>query len=131
MRKYTVWLLTIVMLSQTFYNVGVTAYWLANHTYIATVLCENKDKPALHCDGKCYLKKKIAAEATQQSSNSTSKMPTLKKGMETVALLTVLPVIPQFLFEETGALRIGTRPNAYSYTALYTIFHPPSVAECA
>ena len=30
-----------------------------NQEYITNVFCVNKDKPELHCDGKCYLKKKI------------------------------------------------------------------------
>jgi hypothetical protein len=31
----------------------------ANYDYIATVLCENRDKPYLECNGKCYLEKQI------------------------------------------------------------------------
>lgn len=31
----------------------------ANYKYIATVLCENKDKPYLECNGKCYLEKQL------------------------------------------------------------------------
>jgi len=31
----------------------------ANYEYIATVLCENRDKPYLECNGKCYLEKQI------------------------------------------------------------------------
>lgn len=30
--------------------------------YIASVLCVNRDKPILKCDGKCYLAKKLKAE---------------------------------------------------------------------
>jgi len=30
-----------------------------NRDYIASVLCENRDKPELACNGKCYLNKKI------------------------------------------------------------------------
>ena len=31
----------------------------ANYEYIATVLCENRDKPYLECNGKCYLEKQL------------------------------------------------------------------------
>lgn len=31
----------------------------ANYDYIASVLCENRDKPFLECNGKCYLEKKL------------------------------------------------------------------------
>jgi hypothetical protein len=33
-------------------------YYL-NYTYISTTLCENKDKPQMHCNGKCHLQKTI------------------------------------------------------------------------
>lgn len=33
--------------------------YYANYDYIATVLCENKDKPYLECNGKCYLEKQL------------------------------------------------------------------------
>ena len=31
----------------------------ANYNYIANVLCENKDRPYLECNGKCYLEKQL------------------------------------------------------------------------
>lgn len=40
-----------------------------NHSYIATVLCVNRDKPMLHCDGKCYLKKELEQKAQNQNEN--------------------------------------------------------------
>ena len=44
-----------------------------NFQYIKTVLCENKDRPALRCDGKCYLRKqlKAAKDSGQHSSETT------------------------------------------------------------
>jgi len=33
--------------------------YYANYDYIATELCENKDKPFLECNGKCYLEKQL------------------------------------------------------------------------
>lgn len=30
-----------------------------NQKYIASTLCENRDKPWMHCNGRCYLMKKI------------------------------------------------------------------------
>ena len=33
--------------------------YYANYDYIANVLCENRDKPALGCNGKCYLGKQL------------------------------------------------------------------------
>ncbi len=33
--------------------------YYSNKEYIASVLCENRDKPALACNGKCYLEKQL------------------------------------------------------------------------
>jgi hypothetical protein len=44
-----------------------------NKNYIAAVLCENKAKPKLHCNGKCYLAKKLKqAENSQQKQEQSS-----------------------------------------------------------
>ncbi len=43
--------------------------YYANHDYIATELCINKDKPYLECNGKCYL------EALQKSANLPEEQP--------------------------------------------------------
>ncbi len=40
-----------------------------NHEYISEVLCINKEKPQLECDGKCYLKARIQEEAQPQSED--------------------------------------------------------------
>ena len=34
--------------------------YVINKTEIIDKFCENKDKPILQCDGKCYLKKQVA-----------------------------------------------------------------------
>lgn len=33
--------------------------YLVNYDYIANELCENKDKPLMSCNGKCYLEKQV------------------------------------------------------------------------
>jgi hypothetical protein len=46
-----------------------------NRNYIAAELCVNKAKPAMHCNGKCYLAKKIKDEEAQQKQQRTSSKP--------------------------------------------------------
>jgi hypothetical protein len=40
-------------------RLGIIAYFYSNQTYIAEVLCINKEKPAMHCEGKCFLSQKL------------------------------------------------------------------------
>jgi hypothetical protein len=43
-----------------------------HYKYISTVLCENKDKPMMHCNGKCYLKKQLSQASTQETQSTSS-----------------------------------------------------------
>ena len=43
--------------------------YIMNYDYIVNVLCENKDKPELQCDGKCYLAQMLAEESRQNEKN--------------------------------------------------------------
>lgn len=45
------------------------AEYLVNYDYIVTSLCENRDKPQLNCDGKCYLTKMFAEKTTDNDEN--------------------------------------------------------------
>jgi hypothetical protein len=48
--------------------------YYANYDYIATVLCENKDKPYLECNGKCYLQKQLK-EVNHDNHEHKSTIP--------------------------------------------------------
>ena len=41
--------------------------YLINYDYISEELCENKTKPQLECNGKCYLAKQFEAESKKQN----------------------------------------------------------------
>ena len=45
------------------------AEYISNYDYIVNVLCENKDKPELNCNGRCYLAQQLAAESEQNQQN--------------------------------------------------------------
>ena len=48
--------------------------YYGNYDYIATELCENKDKPYLECNGKCYLEKQLK-EVNHTDHNHKSTVP--------------------------------------------------------
>jgi hypothetical protein len=48
-------------------RLGVVAKWWLNRDYAARVLCENKARPALHCNGKCQLSKQLRAQASHEN----------------------------------------------------------------
>ena len=70
MKKLLAVFLSLAILTQSLVNVGITVYYHLNKNYIAQKLCENKNNPAIHCNGHCYLVKQLkkAEENEQQQS---------------------------------------------------------------
>ncbi len=73
--------LLFAVLFQSSIKSGIVAYYELNKEYIATTLCENRAKPKMQCNGKCYLSKKIQAQEKQDQ-----ELPSLLKGIEEVTL---------------------------------------------
>ncbi len=48
-----------LMIGVSFSRMLIYAGFELNRNYIASTLCENRERPWLHCDGKCYLAKKM------------------------------------------------------------------------
>ncbi|AWM14273.1 hypothetical protein DI487_10680 [Flavobacterium sediminis] len=47
--------------------------YVVNYDYIKNELCVNKDKPQLHCNGKCHLAKELGKASEQGKSQSNDK----------------------------------------------------------
>ena len=58
------------MFVETFNTYFIQADFYLNRAYIARNLCVNKDKPMMHCNGKCYLSKKLKQQDQDQSPMS-------------------------------------------------------------
>lgn len=97
--------------------------YYANYDYIVTVLCENRDKPALECNGKCYLQSQIKKIDFKNSHNHNSSEPLIS--------LEDYPVSPidKFSYKITDLKEINTQ----SFSSLKitskgvnnTLFKPP------
>ncbi|WP_276090199.1 hypothetical protein [Pedobacter sp. JY14-1] len=67
--------LLLSMLLANFSGLWVFLGFEVNQRYIVRELCENRDKPELHCNGKCYLMKKLkqAQEKEQKQERQSQK----------------------------------------------------------
>lgn len=74
MKNALVYILLFATLLPTVSSWGTIAYYQLNRNYIARVLCENRDKPQLHCDGQCYLAKKLKAQQDKQDKETTERV---------------------------------------------------------
>lgn len=72
-------LLLCSLICSSFSRVFVYAGFELNQKYIASTLCENRNKPELHCNGKCYLAKKLKqAEEKERKQEENAQ----KKGFQ-------------------------------------------------
>lgn len=96
-----------------------------NYNYISTVLCVNKDKPKMQCNGKCHLAKMIA-----ETSDDTTQ-----DGVPTARLDVVF--IPLY-FQEVTVIHFSTAihqsvknkilsytKNTYACSFIDNLFKPP------
>ncbi|MES2689338.1 MAG: hypothetical protein V4658_02985 [Bacteroidota bacterium] len=120
--KQLISILLVVALSFQFsVKVGITGYYLANKDYIAKILCINRDKPEMRCDGKCYLKDQLKKQESQDQ-----KLPaSLKELSETILFLTS-PLITSPKLDLLPFI-VNYPPYILSVTAerAFSIFHPP------
>jgi hypothetical protein len=122
LKHITVVCLSVVVLLKMMAMPLVCLDYAMNKQFIAAVLCENKAKPVMHCNGKCHLRKQLAkASETPESQND--------KGVSKTITLD--------FFEELNAWALDafTMPLQFSYTyansrilvGFYAnIFHPPA-----
>ena len=67
MKKFLAIVLFSVFAFQVVSPVAFTACFYANRAVIASKYCENKARPMLHCDGQCFLAKKLQAFEAKKS----------------------------------------------------------------
>lgn len=94
-----------------------------NYDYISKVLCENKDKPKAHCDGKCYLKKSIEKNNAEENRSSSQKLNFMEIGVLFCEKIT------SFYFEkptvDPDQLNFKKWVNTYSFDYTQNLFQPP------
>lgn len=73
MKKLTAILLASLIIIVPMSNVVIYLAFKINQSVIAEVLCINKNQPSLHCDGKCYLKEKLAESNDKKNQSSPFK----------------------------------------------------------
>lgn len=96
-----------------------------DYEYISTVLCENKDKPELKCNGKCYLMQALAEasekEADQKKKSTTSTIELLP------FIIEVSEIAISVLITEETKITFTFSTNLIAREAATGLFRPPIV----
>jgi len=99
--------------------------YVVNYHYISTVLCVNRAKPQMHCNGKCHLMKEMAKESENEKPISSDK----KNGMSENEILffeIIQPFESNQIFYPTTSKMNEAYSNLYSYLNGNAVFHPPT-----
>lgn len=87
--------------------------YVLQYDYISKVLCENKARPEMHCNGKCHLMKELAKAS--EADKSDSHKPNDKKGgtfePDWLFLLTQSATALSYSISDTSLIAIHGTPR--------------------
>lgn len=120
MKSAAAYIILFSILVNTLGQTILLANYVLNKSYYATVLCENKAKPQMHCEGKCHLKK----ELKKQSEEEKNPTAAFKVKTETIQLFQQLS---QFSFTPDNEIKIFRSFISIGKitSASFSIFQPP------
>lgn len=100
--------------------------YIVNYDYIVKELCENKEKPALKCNGKCHLMKELAKTAEDNKNTSSDKKQNVKQEIEVLFCqdFKSLSCSNSYVFINNKINSVYQ--NLYALTAIQSTFHPPT-----
>lgn len=119
MRQLIALFILAAFLAQTFSRTFIVADYYMNTTSFAKN-CENRQKPKMHCNGKCQMLKKLKQEDNKDQQNPDRK---LENKNEVLSSKSFFPAVTTFSnscatsYPELGAF-FYTNPS-------FDIFHPP------
>ena len=94
--------------------------------FIIKNLCENRFKPQLNCNGKCYLAKKLHKIAEDNATKETQKQgQSMKKIMEEVFETTPL-FSCDLMVKNLSKKSIYSYQLAHFQSVTFSLFHPPA-----
>lgn len=123
LKRFTSLLLLAALIGSNCSRFFVFAGFELNHKFIADNFCINKNRPWLHCNGKCYFMKKI-----QQAEENEKKQETKKNLTRLEVSIFQEPQPVSFIEPVILDTTLSTFPlYAHHYCSSYlsTIFRPP------
>lgn len=118
-KKILIYLIITCTVSNGFMQLVIYSGYQMNKAYITSVFCINKEHPELHCDGQCFLAKKLKDldSKNKQVQENLKRVVEAEPKFQTIAINHYLPY---FLI---------TSENLYIEKPVkdlsISIFHPP------
>jgi hypothetical protein len=109
------------LLLQSFSTVGILIHYQLNKEFIAKNLCENRNKPQMHCNGKCHLAKQLKKAEAEESKNHSKRINT----QEFFSLFSSRSASVILVPDTKGTEMVFAYSNHYSSAYTGSPFHPP------
>lgn len=121
-RHCTAILLLLAFAASSFRKAVIVVNFYANQEYIAKNLCENRDKPMMHCYGRCQLRKRLNREADQDKNNAGQRAENKQEVLFLDRFTAALAMPTLTCFDLPYSSYIGQDP----IDRAADIFHPPA-----
>lgn len=121
-------ILLIVALAVLLKPVFPVVEYVVQYDYISKVLCVNKAKPMLHCNGKCHLMKELAKAAETEKPLSSDKKSSVKQETELLFYFEVATLLPRTALQDSTKQVLDCYANLYQRLTVTAVFHPPTFA---
>lgn len=101
--------------------------YVINYDYIVKVLCENKAKPELKCNGKCNLMKELAKASEDEKPINSDKKDNSKHEIELLYCKEVTEINFRQIYFHNKTSVGDNYANLYFHTVSCSVFHPPII----
>jgi hypothetical protein len=98
--------------------------YVVNYEYISKVLCINKAKPKLQCNGKCHLMKELAKTSESETPISSNKK-TASHELEVLFFEEIKSFTIKSISFDKNQLLISNYSDLYYYLNTTSVFRPP------
>ena len=121
MRRFGTYLFFLTLMVHTFSQVLIVGQFIVNQDLIAEELCENKDKPEMECNGKCYLKKELEKDEERKTDEKSPLKVEVLMVLDTKVVEVDSPIEFQIEQTETSDYTTGRLLSGFNMD----VFHPP------
>lgn len=125
MKALFTYLLIVLMLAQSLLRLGIYVDFKLHQEYIARVLCVNRDKPILACNGQCQLQERL-----QRTDAQDEDLPNSRSERHELHLFCVIPLDLDWqpAYRDPVVQAVAYR-SPFSVAWLQSVFHPPPYAS--
>ncbi len=132
LRSIFSFLLLLLFVSKLAYSLVWQVHYELNKADITARYCENKNRPELHCNGKCYLAKQLKKADSELQSKEQEQQQHVDLGAKILTEEIYIQEnisIAAFIQTQTIESKLIWKPaNHYFFNYIPYCFHPPCIS---